>query len=41
MMKNPEQTLAGLTLQAQQGVSPELDVYYEQAHAGLRQLDDK
>ena len=36
-----EQTLSELALQAPQGVSSELDVYYEQAHAALQQLDDK
>ena len=36
-----EQILAELVLQAPYGVFPELDVFYEQAYAGLKQLDDK
>lgn len=36
-----EQTLAMLALQGPQGFSAELDTYYEQVYASLRQLDDR
>ena len=35
------ETIAGLALQGSQGVSPELDNYYEQAYAALGMLDDQ
>ena len=36
-----EQSIAGLSMMGPRGVSPELDVHYEQAYGALKQLDDR